>query len=397
MAEIKSTSGQGADLLNLTARYKVEIDGGSLDQQAPYGMEALSVEDHIDMVGVAEITFSGAGSPTAPAGSPSEPGATMDGSSVKVGATIKVRAGKGGVMSGAAPSGGSGGSGGSAFSTGKTATSGSREYAFVGIVTGMRQSYIKSKDSMTVLAMDPLCKLAASRRTKVYEEMKDSDIVQQVLGEAGVEIGNIEATQETRKYVLQRNESDFMFCRRLAARNGYLLQSNDGKIDFAKAQYSSAPIEFKKADIISLDYSFSDRSIPKKVTVYGWDYVKKEKVEGSASAGDIDTIGGGDNSVEKTGQVYQGESYITDVFVDSQEAAKELAKSHLNNLARNFLRGRAIIQGNAGITAGQKVKFLGASSSFQPEGYVLSARLRVFQGSGETTEIIFCSNTHPNG
>ena len=264
-------------------------------------------------------------------------------------------------------------------------------------VTGIRHSYVKSKDSVTILAMDPCCKLAASQHTRVFEEMKDSDAVSQVLSEAGLQPGNIEATQETRKYILQRNESDFSFLRRLAARNGFLLQANDGKIDFAKAQYSAGPVEFKKADLISLDYSFSDRGLPKKVTAYGWDYMAKEKIEGSAEAGDIDTIGGGDNAVEKTGQVYQGEAFISDVFVDNQQMANELAKSQLNRMARGFLRGRAVVEGSAAVTAGSKVKFLGTKKNFQPEGYVISARTRVYVGSGATTEIVFVGNTHPNG
>ncbi len=101
--------------------------------------------------------------------------------------------------------------------------------------------------------------------------------------------------------------------------------------------------------------------------------------------------------MEKTGQVYQGEAYISDVFVDNQQAALELAKSQLNHMARGFLRGRAIIEGSAAVNAGSKVKFLGTKGNFQPEGYVISARTRVYVGSGETTEVVFVSNTHPNG
>jgi len=373
-----TTSGQGADVLNLTARYNVEIDGKKFEQQQSMGLEALTVEDHVDMVGVAEITFSSAGTRSTPGGGTD--GLGWD--TIKVGSEVKVKVGEGGVTDG---------------NGGKTGVSGTREYAFVGVVTGLRHSYLKSRDSITILAMDPLCKLAASQYTRVFEEMTDDAIVNQVLGEAGLDIGNVEGTPETRKYVLQRNESDFLFLRRLAARNGYLLQSNDGKIDFAKAQYSAGPVEFKKADLISLDYTFSDRALPKKVTAFGWDYIEKKRIEGFAEAGDVETIGGGDNAVEKTGQIYQGEAYISDVFVDNQTMADELAKSQLNRMARSFLRGRAIVEGSAAITAGSKVKFLGTKANFQPEGYVISARTRVYVGSGETTEIVFCSNTHPNG
>jgi phage protein D len=345
---------------NVTARYKVEIDGKEVTQGSTQGLESLTIEDHVDMIGVAEFTFSASGG-----------GLPVD--SFKAGQEIKAKVGSG-------PNGG-----------------GAREYAFVGIITGIRHSYIQSRETVTVLAMDPLCKLAASRVTKVYEEMKDSDIVEAVLGEAGLEAGNIEATTEEHPYTLQRNESHFSFLRRLAARNGYLLQSNDGKIDFAKAQFGGNAVTFDRGQLVSLDYSMTDRNIPTKVTAYGWDYLTKQRVEGSASSGDIETVGAGGNAVERTGQVWQQESYLSDVLVTTQSGAKELATSHLKQLAMGFLRGRAIIQGSAAVHAGSLVKFTGPMSNFQPEGYVLSARTRVYVGSGETTEVVFCANTHPDG
>jgi len=344
---------------NVTARYHIEIDGESVSQGATQGLESLTIEDHVDMIGVAEFTFSAGGG-----------GLSVD--KFKAGQEIKARVGSGNEGSGA------------------------REYAFVGIITGIRHSYMQSRETVTVLAMDPLCKLAASRHTKVYEEMKDSDIVSAVLDEAGVEAGEIEATTEEHKYTLQRNESHFVFLRRLAARNGFLLQANDGKIDFSKPQFSGSPTEFERDRIVSLDYSMTDRNIPTKVTAYGWDYLKKERVEGSASSGDIEVIGGGSNSVDETGEVWQGESYVSDVLVTTQSGAKELATSHLKQLAMGYLRGRAIIQGSASVHAGTLVKFIGPMGNFQPEAYVLSARTRVYVGSGETTEVVFCSNTHPN-
>jgi len=359
--ELISTQQSQADLPgNQTAQYNVEINGTKVSQGSTQGLESLTVEDHVDMIGVAEFTFS-------------TDGGGLKADSFKPGQEIKARIGQGGIGSGA------------------------RQYAFVGIITGLRHSYMQSRETVTILAMDPLCKLAASRHTKVYEEMKDSDVVTAVLGEAGLTAGQIEATSEVHKYTLQRNESHFVFLRRLAARNGYLLQANDGKIDFAKAQFGGGPTTFTREQLVSLDYSMTDRNIPSKVTAYGWDYLKKEKVEGSASSGDIEPIGGGSNSVAETGQVFQGESYLSDVLVTTQAGAKELATSHLKQLALGYMRGRAIVQGTRAVHAGAIVKFEGPNPNFQPQGYVLSARTRVYVGSGATTEIVFASNTHPNG
>ena len=47
-----------------TVRFKVEVEGiGEMTQAAPQGIEALNVEDHVDMIGVCEITFGARGGP----------------------------------------------------------------------------------------------------------------------------------------------------------------------------------------------------------------------------------------------------------------------------------------------------------------------------------------------
>ena len=337
---------------NQTARYTINVAGTQVQQAEPKGLESVSIEDHVDMIGVCELTFAG--------------GLGFDWSSVKVGDDVDMSFG------------------GDTFKV------------FKGTVSGLRHSFAAGRDSLTILAMDPLCKLAASRKTKIFEEMTDSDIATQVIGESGAPSGQIDPTTEKRPYTLQRNESNLEFVRRLAARNNFLVRAKEGKIDFVKAQYSNAPKEIKKKDIISLDYTFSPRALPGNTTVMGWDYKKKEMVQGTASSGDIQLIGSGTNSTSSP-PIWQGDSHVADVWLDSQTAAKDVAVAELNRMARNFLRGRAVVQGDGSLHVGVNVKFVEHRQGYNPEAFVLSSRHRVFVGSGHTTEIQFCSNTYPDG
>lgn len=346
-------SGNSQISTNQAARYTITLGGGEISQADPKGLEYLCVEDHCDMIGVAEFTFAG--------------GAGTEWGSLEIGADVEVKIG------------------------------GDDRKLFVGFITGLRHSYQQGRDSLTVLAMDPLCKLAASRVVKVYEEMTDSDIASAVISDGGATAGTVDSTSGTHKYVFQRNESNLVFLRRLAARNGYLVMANEGNIDFKSAQFSGSSTELAKDQVISLDYTFSTRVLPPSITCYGWDYVRKEMVEGTASSGDIQAIGGGTNAVEKAGILWSGDSYISDVLVNSQEGAVEMAKAELNRLARNFLRGRAVVQGNGAVHAGTKVKFSGHQEKYNPEGYVISSRHRVFVKGGFTSEIVFCSNAFPDG
>ena len=237
-------------------------------------------------------------------------------------------------------------------------------------------------------------KLDGLREPKLHIEVKDSDVANQVISRAGCDTGTVDSTSRTHDYILQRNESDFNFLRRLAARNGFLLLANEGKIDFAKAQFSGSSTDLPKSKVISLDYGFSPRDVPPNLTTYGWDYVAKEMVQGSAGSGDIQAIGGGSNAVSES-KIWQSDSFMSDVWVDSQDSAKELATAELNRLARNFLRGRATVQGDGSLHCGNKVQFSGHPSGFNPEAFVVSSRHRIYVRGGFTTELVFCSNTKP--
>ena len=335
---------------NQMVRYTVNCAGNEVSQANPLGLEYICVEDHVDMIGQCELTFA--------------VDRGTDWGSLEEGADIEVALG------------------------------GDTRKVFVGKIAGLRHSYQKGRNTVQVSAMDPMVTLAASRKVVTFEEMTDSDVASKVISDAGLTPGTVDATTRVYPYTIQRNESDFNFLRRLASRNGYILMANEGKIDFKKPQYSGGSTSIGKDKVISMDYSMSPKDIPQEITTYGWDYVKKEPIIGTASAGDITTIGGGANIVSAS-NTYQGSSQISDVWVDSQDSAKEMAAAELNRMARNFLKGRATIQGDGSLHAGKMIKFDGHAQGFNPEGFINSSRHRIYVRGGFTSELVFCSNTKP--
>jgi phage protein D len=265
---------------------------------------------------------------------------------------------------------------------------------FKGLVTGLRHhARAGTIEYVTIVAMDPLCKLGASRHTRIFEEVTDSDIVSSVLGDASVDAGTVDSTSGSNKYVIQRNESDLSFLKRLAARNGFLLLGNgEGKVDFKKVQYSGTKKEFGRSDLQQFDYTVTHQGVPPSVTVVGWSYVDKAKVEGNSSS--VDTIGGGSDAVAKTGSIWQADLFITDVHVADEGAARAMAESEHNRLARSFVRGSATVAGTGEIKAGSLVKFKDFATGFNPEAYVISSR-HIVENGVYTTEFHFIGNTEP--
>lgn len=334
---------------NETPRYTVTTPAGECSQSDPKGLQFMAIEDHVDMIGMCELTFE-IGDENASWGS------------MEVGGDVEVKVG------------------------------GDNRPIFVGTITGARHAFQKGKNTLTVICMDPLHKLAATRETETYLEQKDSDVASTVIARAGAAVGTVDATSRVHPYIIQRNESDYTFLRRLAARNDYLLMANAGKIDFKKPQFSGGGTEIPKDKLISMDYSMNPRDVPSQVTAMGWDYATKSPIVGTASQGDINAIGGGSSPA---GQLFTGDAVVSDVWVDDQDAAKEMAAAQLNREARNFLRGRAVVQGDGSLHGGGMIKFAGHADGHNVEAFVISSRHKVYVRGGFTSELVFCSNTMP--
>ncbi len=336
---------------NNAARFRVKVGGLTVTQDNPQGLEYLMVEDHLDMIGVAELSFKAGTDGQAPW------------SSFKIGDQVEITVGN------------------------------SARKVFVGTITSLKHGQTKGNPSLTIKCMDPLVKVKETRNTRTWEDKSDSDVVSEILNNHGV-AGTIDPTSGTPpKYTFQRNESDFAFIRRLAARNGYLVVANEGKIDFKKPQFGGQAYEVPRDKLINLDYNQNSRQIPKSVKVIGWDYNQKQKIEGTASAGDIEGIGGGPDATQQG--AFAGEMIISDVQVSSQEDAKKMAVAELNRLARQAVQGRATVQGTGELYAGALMNFSQHKVGFNPEVLVVSARHRVHNKTGFVTEVTFCSNTAP--
>ena len=340
---------------NTAPGFTVKVGSKEYTQASADGTASLIVEDHVDMVGMAQLSLTGS--------------TLTDAADIKFGDPMEVK------------------------------LAGGSEVLFTGVVTEVRISWLKAKNTTTIVAMDPLCKLAASRNTKVHSnpdsKQSDSDVASSVISAAGLTAGTVDSTSGTPDYTLQRNESDLFFLKRLAARNGYLLCATpDGKVDFKKTQFQGGTtVELDLNNMEAVEYAMNTLNLPAEgVKVYGWDPVAKETVSGEASASAVTAIGSGE--APTSGDLWKGASVISDVMVTSLRAAQAVAESELNRVSRSFLRGRVTGPGNGSWRAGILVKFTGFASGLNPEGFVVSSR-HTIGADGFKSELHFVGNRAP--
>ena len=331
--------------------YEVTIGGTTYKQTEDLGVQSIILEDHMDMVDMITVKLGGA------EGQPKW--------SFKIGDSIEAKIGSGSNL------------------------------MFKGHITSIEPSFqAEGIASIVVRGLDPVHILGRGRKTRFWEDVKDSDVVSEVGQECGLSV-DADATEQVQPYIIQRNETNVAFCKRLAARNNFMLRVEESSLLFKKNQYqgASSSIELGK-NLRSLRMACNSVDQVSQVIVRGWDIMTKQEVVGVASSGDVTSIGGGELGMKAASSAF-GDSiaYITDVPVSSQEQATAIAKAELERLARQFVRGTASIQGDDQLRAGVLVEFKGLSSPYDGKYYVMASRHIVSNRTGYTTEFTFCSNT----
>ncbi len=332
--------------------YKLTIGGQTFQQDISDGLQNLVVEDHVDMVTMCTIRLAATEDPDQQ---------TWD---FKIGDPVEAKMGKG------------------------------EEPLFKGEVIAIEPGYqVQGTSTMTIRALDKTHRLGRGRKTRNWEDMKDSDVASEVGAECGLSV-DADPTDEVHGYILQRNESNIAFIKRLAARNNFLCRVVGDKLEFKKASFQGSAVKVPMGTRLrSMRMHYNSSDMVQKVIVRGWDIKAKKEIVGQASAGDVTAIGGGDIGANLAGSFGDSTAYITDVPISSQSQADAVAKSEMERIARQFCKGSCTVQGDDTIRAGGVVEFEGLPKGQNGKYYVISTRHVINHRSGYTTEVNFCSNT----
>lgn len=235
-------------------------------------------------------------------------------------------------------------------------------------------------------------KMTAGLKSRYYEDKKDSDILEELLGRYGL-TADVAATGPSLKQVVQYEGSDwdFMLCR--AEANGLFVMVEDSKIKIAPPDTSQGPVVTAAfgATILELDAEIDARLQSPGITAHSWNATDQELV--AAEAAEPATTANGNLSPADLAQVLGGEAQA--LRHGGKLSSPELQAWADGRLLRERLakvRGRARFQGFAGVLPGGVVELQGIGARFA--GKVLVAGLRhQFAGGNWETEVQF--GLHP--
>jgi uncharacterized protein len=343
-----------ADKMSTAPGFEVKINGNKWSQAKNSGLQQLTLEDHVDMVGQLSVRFGG-----------SEHDKKWN---FNIGDEVECRLGA------------YEGNGGAPIFTGE----------IIAIEPGFQHD---GQSSVNIRALDKIHRLGRGRKTRFWEEMKDSDVANEVGGESGLSV-ECDPTEKVHAYILQRNETNVAFLKRLAARNNFTLRVDNNKLLFKKASFQSQDVDVEMGgNLRSVRMAFNSSDMVQKVVVRGWDPSKKEEIVGMAESGSVTPIGDGELGAKAASKFGESTAYITDVPVASQQQAQEIAKAEMERLARQFCRGSGTIAGDDNLRAGSMVNMKGMPDMSGGKFFVIASRHVISLRSGYTTEFTFCSNT----
>ena len=242
----------------------------------------------------------------------------------------------------------------------------------------------KSQAPIIIRGYDISHRLNRGRYNRSFQNVTDSDVVTQLISEAGILAGTVTNTTIVHEYVFQENQTNMEFLRERAARNGFELYVQDAKLNFRKPTQDQELTLKWLEDIHSFRVRVTSSEQVSSVEVRGWDYTKKEAIVSTAATGTVITTtdaGTGKQASSKFNS--QPKMIVVDQPVFSANEAQKIAQSLCDELGGEFVNADAKGEGNPKIRPGRVIKMTGIG--IYSGSYYVSETHHSFQAGTYTT------------
>jgi len=271
----------------------------------------------------------------------------------------------------------------------KTKATGETAYTtiFKGEITAMEPEFTTESIAMLVVrGYDRSHRLHRGMKSKVYVNVKDSDIVTQIASAAGLS-AQVDATTDVHKHVFQYGVSDWAFIHERARRNGYEVMVDDTKLYFRKPSTTSGELTLAwNAELVSFQPRFSLAKQVEKVTVKGWDPKTKKAIVGQASTSSSSPTTGINGWGGQLAKTAFSSAEILEVRhpVATQSEATKMAQSILDEVNAGFLQADGTAIGNPKLKPGVKLTVQKVGTKFSGS-YIITTAHHVYSPQGYLT------------
>lgn len=227
---------------------------------------------------------------------------------------------------------------------------------------------------------DKAFKMTIGRKSRYFYEMKDSEVMEEIIGGYGLN-ANVSDTQNQHQELVQFQVTDWDFVMVRAEINGLLCFTDDGAVTISKPDLSAEPVTdlVYGATIVDLDAEIDARWQQKGINAVSWDAANQEALDmesvdpavtlnGNLTPGDLASVGSPESwMLHHGGQVKDHE---LQAWSDAYWMRTQLAK----------VRGQVKFTGIPGIKPGVLVNLQGIGERFNGKAFVSGVRHVISDG-----------------
>jgi Rhs element Vgr protein len=257
---------------------------------------------------------------------------------------------------------------------------------FKGIVVRHGIDVQSESTKLIVDLKDKASKLTFGRKSAVFRDQTDDEIIKKILGDAGVTTGEVAQTQPKHAELVQYHASDWDFMLSRADVQGLVVAVDDGKVSVKPMKPNGAnnyEIEYGIDAVFSVTLDVDGSDQHKGFESVGWDLQNLEPTEPSqakavsSSQGNID----GQNLAADVGAGTYKLAHIVPVTTDELQA---WADARMTKTRMSMIRGLISIAGLADIKPLDVLKLKSFGKRFDGDALVTGVRHHVEGGAWRT-------------
>jgi Rhs element Vgr protein len=234
-----------------------------------------------------------------------------------------------------------------------------------------------------VECMDVAVKMTIGRKSKYFQNVKDSDVFDDLLSTYGIR-SDPETTTLKHQELVQHNVTDWDFMLLRAEANGMLLNVDDGSIKIAKPAIGNEVLQVNYgSSILEFEAEMDARFQYKSVNAESWDYSNQQLFTADTSSSSFAEQG--NITSEDLAQAISPDKF--DMHHSGHLLEQELKDWTESIMLRSRLakiRGRARFTGFSGIKPADTLKLSGVGDRFNGKAFVTAVRQEIGDGTWET-------------
>jgi phage protein D len=268
-----------------------------------------------------------------------------------------------------------------------------------GEITSLRPTFPAGGGStLAVSGLNILHRFRTQQESRSYVDKTDSEIAEEIAQRLKVRIETTTASDQPRfKYLIQDNQYDVIFLMERARRAGYDIlveeRSSGTSTETVLVYRPSTAVHHPTyrltygKSLIEFQPELTTANQVGKVTVRGWDSVRKEPINFTATRDLITTKGvgprGGQDAIDKS--IEAKAEIVATKPVESPAEARKLAIEILEGIAKDMVKANGSVPGLPDVRSGTVLEIDGVGDRFSGRYFVVSTT-HAIGDSGYTTQ-----------